>query len=239
MRVFAAIAVVALIGVAGIQPAASSPDMRSGTVLIFGDSTSSQYTDDPGDPQQGWWSKLAAERSLYPVTSAQAGGGIIKKGYGCSGTAIRERAKSVIERARPDEIWVAAGRNDLWVCIGGKVHAISPSFRGRAAKTFFAQLASYADAAGVDRRNVYITTVWGTRDIRQRHDVVMALWDGANAAGLRYINLPRLPLTMTRTDGTHPNAAGSSYIAEYLAPRMAPHVGASTDEQPPAATSVQ
>lgn len=238
MRILAAIAVVITVGLVGIHPASAAPDPRDGTVLIFGDSTTSQSTDDVGDPQRGWWSTLAESRNLYPVTSAQAGGGIIKKGIGCSGTAIRERSASVIARVKPDEIWIAAGRNDTKVCVNGVIRLISPTFRGKAAKAYFAQLAAIVDTAGIDRRNVYITTIWGTKDLVKRHDVVVALRDGAIAAGLKYVNLPRLSTAYTR-DGTHPNTAGHAYIASYLGGRMSPHFKPDVAAEPPAETVVQ
>jgi hypothetical protein len=49
----------------------------------------------------------------------------------------------------------------------------------------------------------------------QRHDVVVDMRDGARAAGLTFINTPRLDDTLTR-DGTHPNRRGSEYIANTL-----------------------
>lgn len=224
MRVLiSTIAVAAVATLALTSQASSAPEPRPGTVLVLGDSITSQYTDDPGDPIQGWWSILAERRGLTPIISAQAGGGLIKKGYGCAGTGVRERSTAVINRVRPDEIWLAIGVNDLHVCISGHPVPIAPSFRAKAATAYFAGLAQLADQLGIPRANIYVTTPWGTRDIRYRHDVVVTFQAAAVAAGLTYINLPRLGTELTR-DTAHPNTAGNRYIADFLGSRMAEHV---------------
>jgi lysophospholipase L1-like esterase len=193
----------------------AAPDPRPGTVLVLGDSITQQYTDDPGDPQQGWWSILAAQRNLTPITSAQGGGAIIKKGFGCIGTSIRERYIGAIRRTRPDEIWIASGKNETTVCINGSIVPVASAFRTQALATFFASLGELADEMGIPRDRVYVTTPWGTNNLDLRHDVVVDMAEGARAAGLTFINTPRLGDDKTR-DGTHPNLAGSQYIAAGL-----------------------
>lgn len=239
MRNLVALFAAVVFGVTVAQPAASAPDWRDGVVLVFGDSITSRYTDDPGDPMQGWWSKLAAERNLYPVTSAQGGGGLIKKGDGCNGTAVRERSGAVIDRVKPDEIWIAVGKNDTRVCINGVAVKISPSFRERAATAAFAKIATEAVAAGVDLRNVYVTVPWGTSGLSYRKSVVLTFASASRAAGLTFINVPRMDTTMTR-DGTHPNAKGNAYIADVFGGKMSPHFKPDpVPGPPPEVTSVR
>lgn len=188
-RILGSIAAAALTAVAalGIQ---ASPEPRGGEVLVFGDSITAQHTDDPGDPMQGWWSILAAERNLTPYVSAQAGGAILKPGFGCYGTGIRNRFEAVVERVQPDEIWIASGKNETTVCIDGKGVPVSPNFRRTALNTFFAQAAQVADANGIPRSKVYVTTPWGTNDIEDRSQIVIDMRDGARAHGLTFINIP-------------------------------------------------
>jgi lysophospholipase L1-like esterase len=223
VRILSIITAAIVAAIVTVQPADAKADPRDGTVLVFGDSTTMQYTDDPGDPQQGWWSRLAAVRNLEPVISAQFGGGLIKKGNGCEGTAVRERSTAVINRVRPDEIWFALGRNDTDVCVKGRKTPISPTFRNKATTAYFAQLAALADTNGIPRTSIYVTTIWGTKDITLRHDVVTTFATAAKAVGITYINTPRLPLTHTR-DATHPNTTGNAYVAELLGSKMRPRV---------------
>jgi lysophospholipase L1-like esterase len=208
-------------------PATSSPEPRPEDVLIFGDSISAQYTDDPGDTMQGWWSILAAQRNLTPYLSAQGGGAIIKPGFGCYGTAIRARFQAVVERVRPDEIWIASGRNETSVCINGSGTPVNAGFRTTALNNFFAFAGQVADDNGIPRSRVYVTTPWGTINLAQRHDIVIDMVQ-AREHGLTFINTPRLDDTLTR-DGTHPNRQGSEYIAATLAAGMpGPSVPAAT-----------
>lgn len=206
------------------SPATAELDTRKGVVLVFGDSITQRYTDDPGDPQQGWWSMLAQARELYPVTSAQGGGGLIKKGYSCTGTSVRERSTAVVTRVVPDEIWIAVGKNDTSVCINGRSVTISGTFRKNASTAYFAKLAVLADQLGIDRRNIYVTVPWGTNGLSHRKAVVETYRDAARAAGLRFVNIPYLGTSLT-ADGTHPNHKGSVYIYKTLAAGMAKHYG--------------
>lgn len=210
-RITTALAALALL-VTLASPAAPPP--RPEEVLIFGDSITAHHTDDPGDPMQGWWSILAEQRNLTPYVSAQGGGAIIKPGFGCYGTAIRERFQEVVERVQPDEIWIASGRNETSVCIDGSSVPVNAGFRTTALDGFFAHVAAVADANGIPRSRVYVTTPWGTVNLSQRHDIVIDMVQ-ARDHGLTFINVPRLDDTLTR-DGTHPNRQGSEYIAATL-----------------------
>jgi lysophospholipase L1-like esterase len=216
-RTTAAIALaLLLIGVS--VPASATPEPRPEEVLIFGDSISAQYTDDPGETMQGWWSILAAERNMTPYLSAQGGGAILKPGFGCYGSGIRDRFQEVVERVQPDEIWIASGRNETSVCIDGSGTPVNAGFRTTALNNFFAFAAGVADDNGIPRSRVYVTTPWGTINLAQRHDIVI---DHVQARdhGLRFVNIPRLGDELTR-DGTHPNREGSEYIANTLAASM-------------------
>lgn len=199
-------------------PAQASPDPRPGEVLVFGDSITAHHTDDPGDNMQGWWSILAAQRDLTPYVSAQGGGAVLKPGFGCYGTGIRDRFEEVVERVQPDEIWIASGRNETSVCIDGSSTPVNAGFRTTALNNFFAHVAEVADANGIPRDRVYVTTPWGTVNIQHRHDIVIDMMQARNH-GLTFINTPRLGDELTR-DGTHPNREGSEYIAATLAAGM-------------------
>lgn len=197
----------------------AAPNPRPETVLVFGDSITAQYTDDPGETMQGWWSILANQRNMTPIISAQGGGAIIKPGFGCYGSGIRNRFEAVVERVQPDEIWIASGRNETNVCINGSTTPVNPGFRRTALAAFFELAADVAEDNDIPLNRVYVTTPWGTEQITQRHDVVIDMRDGARDAGLTFVNIPRLDDTLTR-DGTHPNRQGSEYIANTLADSM-------------------
>lgn len=209
-----------MLTLAVIAPATvnTSPIPRPEEVLIFGDSITSHHTDDPGDNMQGWWSILAAQRNLTPYVSAQGGGAILKPGFGCYGTGIRDRFEETVERVQPDEIWIASGRNETSVCINGSAVPVNAGFRTSALDSFFEFAGQVADANGIPRSRVYLTTPWGTVNSTQRSAIVMDMVQ-ARDHGLRFINIPRLDDTLTR-DGTHPNRAGSEYIAATLAADM-------------------
>jgi lysophospholipase L1-like esterase len=205
-----------VVGAAAMSPlVVSSSEPEQPTALVFGDSITAQYTDDPGETMQGWWSMVADERGFTPVVSAQGGGAILKPGFGCYGSGIRNRFEAVVERVQPDEIWIASGRNETNVCINGSTVPVNPGFRRTALANFFELAGQVAEDNGIPRSKVYVTAPWGTVQITQRHDVVVDMRDGARAAGLTFINTPRLDDTLTR-DGTHPNRQGSEYIANTM-----------------------
>lgn len=198
--------------------ASAAPDPRGGDVLVFGDSITAHHTDDPGDNMQGWWSILAAERNLTPYVSAQGGGAILKPGFGCYGTGIRDRFVATVERVKPDEIWIASGRNETSVCINGSAVPVNAGFRTRALDAFFAKAALTADANGIPRNRVFVTVPWGTINGQYRDAIVADMMQASNH-GLTFIDTPALGDTLTR-DGTHPNRQGSEYIADTLAAGM-------------------
>src|SRR5690606_41215397 len=109
-RIYAVLAALAVAALALLAPssAAAAPEPRDGTVLVFGDSITAHHTADPGETMQGWWSILADRRNLTPIVSAQGGGAILKPGFGCYGSGIRDRFQAVVERTQPDEIWIAS-----------------------------------------------------------------------------------------------------------------------------------
>lgn len=217
-KIFRLLAALTFLAVAAPATATASPQLRPEEVLVFGDSITAHHTDDPGDNMQGWWSILAEERNMTPYVSAQGGGAILKPGFGCYGTAIRERFQEVVERVQPDEIWIASGRNETSVCINGSSTPVNAGFRTTALNNFFEFAAEVADANGIPRDRVFVTTPWGTINVTQRHDIVIDMMQARNH-GLKFINIPRLDDTLTR-DGTHPNREGSEYIAATLAAGM-------------------
>ncbi len=202
-----------LVGTA-LVPSSAEPTSHE-RLLVLGDSISGQYTDDPGDPMQGWWSMLGQRHGWETVVSAQAGGGLMKKGYGCYGTAVRERAASVIRRVRPTVIVVALGYNDIYVCKNGSGIKMSPTFRATAAAKAFQQIGDTAEAVGMRRSEVVVTVPWGTLRGSDRSSVVLDYRKGALAAGLSFVNVPRFTAAQTR-DLTHPNRIGSQLLADLV-----------------------
>lgn len=207
--------VVGVVVTAGLVPSAAAPDSTE-RVLVFGDSMTAQFTDDPGDPMQGWWSILGERHGLEMVTSAQGGGGLVKKGAGCYGTAIRERATKVISRVRPTIIIVAAGYNDDSVCgSDGRTKPTNAGWRAAEAVRVFERIGQAAEDAGMSRSDVVVTVPWGTLKLDKRTRVVIDYMTAARAAGLRFVNVRRFQVGET-IDRTHPNRLGATLIADTL-----------------------
>lgn len=202
-----------LVGTA-LGPTAAVPE-RHEHVLVFGDSITSQYTDDPGDPMQGWWSMLGQRQGWETTISAQAGGGLVKKGFGCYGTAVRERAAAVMRRVRPTVVVVALGYNDVSVCSKGRATPVNAAFRDMAAAAAFEQIGRVAEEVGMRRSDVVVTVPWGTLRRTDRARVATDYRDGAREAGLTFVNVPRFVPEQTR-DLTHPNRLGSAMLADRL-----------------------
>lgn len=202
-----------LVGTA-LGPTAAVPE-RHERVLVFGDSMTAQYTDDPGDPMQGWWSIVGERHGLEMVTSAQGGGGLLKKGSGCYGTAVRERASRVVERVRPTMILVAVGYNDKTICINGRGMPINAGFRSAKVASALEQIGAAAESVGMKRSDVVVTVPWGSLRLAERGPVVSDFAAGAKAAGLRFVNVRRFQ-AMETIDKTHPNRLGATVLADAL-----------------------
>jgi lysophospholipase L1-like esterase len=205
---------VALAVVTAMSPVRSATSSTP-VALVLGDSITQRYTDDPGDPMQGWWSMVGRKLGWDMVTSAQDGDGIVKKGSDCYGTAIRERQAAVVERVRPDWILVEAGYNDRTVCVDGQVKTAAVKWRAGAMTKAFAGLAALADRYGIARNHVVVTVPWGPAAVQYRHEVVIEISTAAKAAGLSWVNVPRFTADQVY-DGKHPKRAGSVYLASVM-----------------------
>jgi lysophospholipase L1-like esterase len=190
-----------------------APATRS-RLLVFGDSTSAWYSDQPGSPSQGWWSKVAASAGMDPVLSAESGSGVWARGNKCGGTRFDERLPE-IARTKPSKIIVATGRNDYHRCRGGQGQGYVTSSRAQieqAIANYMTKLQRSVAAAGLQPGDVYVTTPWGT----QLRSVHAWMWKAqkreAEKRGFRYVTVRFLDDTHT-LDGTHPNAAGNTKLA--------------------------
>lgn len=204
----------------GLAVVVATSPVRSATAttpvaLVLGDSITQRYTDDPGDPMQGWWSMVGRKLGWDMVTSAQDGDGIVKKGSDCYGTAIRERQAAVVERVRPDWILVEAGYNDRTVCVDGRSVPASVKWRTTAMTKAFADLGSLADRFGIARDHVVVSVPWGTSAVQYRHELVTEILDAARAARLSWVNTARFSTSQVY-DGKHPTRHGSQYFASVM-----------------------
>lgn len=216
--------VAVLLGLLAPPPAGSVSAEPTPVALVFGDSITQKYTNDPGDPLQGWWSMVGYELGWDIELSAQGGGGIVRKGQPCYGTAIRERMASVADRVRPDWIIVAAGYNDRSVCVNGVQKRAAVAWRTGAMVKAFAQLGALADQYGIPRSHVVVTVPWGTAAVQDRHELVVEIADAAEAAGLSWVNVRRF-VTGETWDLTHPNRKGSELLASVVLGRISSVVG--------------
>jgi lysophospholipase L1-like esterase len=187
--------------------------------LVFGDSMTEQGTDDPGETMQGWWSMVGYELGWFMVTSAQGGGGVVKRGYGCYGSSIRERDSAVVDRVRPDWIIVAAGYNDRYVCVNGVAKRAAIAWRTGAMVKAFEHLATLADKYGIPRSHVGVTVPWGPAAVQDRHELVVEISTAAAKAGVSWVNVRRLAHDES-WDGVHPNRQGSELVASVVLTRI-------------------
>jgi lysophospholipase L1-like esterase len=197
-------------------PTETTPTPSSGgRLLVFGDSTSAWFSDQPGSPSQGWWSKVAAKAGMEPVLSAESGSGMWARGNKCGGTRFDQRL-SEIARTKPSKIIVATGRNDYHRCVGGQGQGYVTSPRAQVEKAisnYMTKLERAVKDAGLDPKDVYVTTPWGT-DGRSVH---VWMWKAqkreAEKRKFNYVTVRFLDDKHT-LDRTHPNAAGNELFAK-------------------------
>lgn len=184
-------------------------------LLVFGDSTSAWFSDQPGSPSQGWWSKVAAKADMRAVLSAESGSGMWARGNKCGGTRFDQRL-SEIARIKPAKIIVATGRNDYHRCRGGQGQGYVTSPRAQvelAISNYMTKLDKARKAEGIPANEVYVTTPWGT-DGRSVHSW---MWKAqkreAEKRGFTYVTVRFLDDLFT-LDKTHPNALGNTKLAD-------------------------
>ncbi len=215
VRRSAPLAVVALV-FALLSGAPASSSVSGRTMLVFGDSISSWYSDEKGSPSRAWWSFVGERLNMNVRVSAEPGSGYWDRGNLCGGTTFGDRLGQVA-RVRPDVVVVAGGRNDYRGCTGhgSQQRGIKRSSSEKAVKSYLGKLAAAVDRAGVPRSNVYVFTPWGTV-IREKHYYIWrAQRKYAKAYGFKYVEVRFLDRKYT-LDGTHPNEAGSRRLADGL-----------------------
>lgn len=184
-------------------------------LLVFGDSTSAWFSDQPGSPSQGWWSKVAAKADMRAVLSAESGSGMWARGNKCGGTRFYDRL-SEIDRIKPAKIIVATGRNDYHRCAGGQGQGYVTSSRARVEKAiadYMGALQRTVDRADIPRNEVYVTTPWGTAGRSVHTWMWKAQKREAEKRGFTYVTVRFLDDLFT-LDKTHPNALGNTKLAE-------------------------
>ncbi|WP_311208792.1 MULTISPECIES: SGNH/GDSL hydrolase family protein [unclassified Aeromicrobium] len=187
-------------------------------MLVYGDSTSSWYNEEPGSPSEGWWAIVARQLGADVTLSAEHGSGMWARGNKCQGTRLADRLGEV-GRVRPDIIIVAMGFNDDHGCdANNRKVPIYESSSKRAVDIALTALAARVDAAGLDRSTVYVTTPWGS----SKMDVHYWMWREQKAVaerlGFTYVTTMRFNDREQTVDTVHQNRPGNlNMAARFLA----------------------
>jgi len=206
MIVTAALATAMLFG--AMSAPASAKDGPN--LHVVGDSITAWYNDAKGHPMRGWWSMLAERKGMAATTSAIGGTGFLRpcNGAGQRRTNFRERLGAV-RRANADVLIVEGGRND-WRACNGKRYSDKQIRQG--VNRYFKSLRTVVRQERISK--VYVTTVWGSRDHRNRDRIAPVVKRYAERYGFKF---KQINLTRSQTlDGTHPNERGNRKIAKIM-----------------------
>jgi lysophospholipase L1-like esterase len=211
------------VGVSTLVNGAVAADDRP-HIMVIGDSYSARYVDETGSTARAWWSYLREDLDAKVTVAAESGAGILMRGTGCTGKRLGDYSTLArLQEVSPDIVVVAAGANDWGHCVDGKrtSHMRTPTLIKRWVDRYFGQLAVDTKAAGIPRRNVYVTSLWGQQLLTKngkdsgRATIVGYYRAAAKANGFTWVEIPRLEHRHTLDaetgtgDVTHPNISGS------------------------------
>lgn len=178
-------------------------------IVVIGDSITARYNDDPGDPDQGWWSVTGRRFDADVRTYAQSGSGYLRPGHRCTGNRFIDRPNAYMGPA-PSIVIVEGGRNDWARCVDDAFVPSTDAEVRHAVSTYLGVLQTYLPRS---TRIVVLGPPWGPLDRADGARVTRIIADEARAHGLQFIST-RGALTADRVvDGIHPNRDGSLAIA--------------------------
>lgn len=188
------------------------------TVLIFGDSITARYNDDPTSLGYGWWARTAYGLKMTPVVNAFSGSGMQVLGPNCKayGTSFVDRL-GLIDETVPDMIIVEGGRNDMFRCKDSRHRPINTkSYAYAGINTYMKALRQHVNTIGLDPSKVYVVTPWGTKEKQWRALIVKYTKALARAQGFHFIDTPMIPATHLNSDRIHPNIRGSRALSNQV-----------------------
>ena len=195
-------------GATGDAPVPTSKLAPHGIVVV-GDSITARYDDEPGSPDQGWWSVTGRRFDADVRTYAQSGSGYLRPGHVCTGNRFIDRPDAFTGPA-PSILIVEGGRNDWARCVDGAFVPSTDAELRHAVSTYLGVLKTYLPAS---TRIVVLAPPWGPLDRAEGVRVTGIIRDEARTHGLQFVSM-RGALTADRViDGVHPNRDGSLAIA--------------------------
>ena len=178
-------------------------------IVVVGDSITARYNDEPGSPDQGWWSVTGRRFDADVRTYAQSGSGYLRPGHVCTGNRFIDRPDAFTGPA-PSILIVEGGRNDWARCVDGAFVPSTDAELRHAVSTYLGVLKTYLPTS---TRIVVLAPPWGPLDRAEGVRVTRIVGAEARAHGLQFVSM-RGALTADRVvDGVHPNRDGSLAIA--------------------------
>lgn len=186
-------------------------------IVVVGDSITARYNDDPGDPDQGWWSVAGRRFDADVRTYAQSGSGYLRPGHRCTGNRFIDRPDAFMGDA-PSIVIVEGGRNDWATCVDGQFVTSTDAELRRAVSTYLDVLQTYLPSS---TRIVVLGPPWGPLDRAEGKRVTAIVRDEAAAHGLEFISTWGALTADRVVDGVHPNRDGSLAIARRVVRALA------------------
>lgn len=182
-------------------------------IVVVGDSITARYDDDPGSPEQGWWSFVGRHYEADVRTFAQSGSGYQRPGQRCGGNRFIDRPEA-FEGPAPSVFIVEGGRNDWASCRQGGLVESTDAAVQQAVNRYF----------DVVKRNLPRTTrivvlapPWGPLDPWQQRRITSIVHTAAKRHGLEYVATKGTLDRPGRTvDGVHPTLEGSKALGDVV-----------------------
>ncbi|KQP27128.1 hypothetical protein ASF37_11290 [Aeromicrobium sp. Leaf289] len=217
MLVTVALALLISLGVTAGRQGAIGTEPGTGPfpqgVVVVGDSITARYDDDPGSPEQGWWSFVGRHFDTEVRTFAQSGSGYQRPGHRCGGNRFIDRPEA-FEGPAPSVFIVEGGRNDWATCRqGGLVESTDAAVQQAVDRYFDVVERSLPRTT----RIVVLGPPWGPLDPWQQRRITSIVHTAAKRHGLEYVatkgSLDRPGRTV---DGVHPTLAGSRALGDVV-----------------------
>lgn len=186
------------------------PDTAPHEIVVVGDSITARYNDQPGDPDQGWWSVVGRHYGASVRTYAQSGSGYLREGLGCTGNRFRDRPQA-FDGPTPSIFIVEGGRNDWSQCVDGRFRTATDA---QIAAAVDAYLGSLRRSLPPSTRIMVLGPPWGPTQPLEGLRVTAIVRESAVSHGLEFVDTRGTLDTDRVVDGVHPNRAGSLEIAD-------------------------
>ena len=178
-------------------------------IVVVGDSITARYNDEPGDPDQAWWSVAGRRFAAEVRTYAQSGSGYLRPGHSCTGNRFIDRPDA-FTGTDPSIVIVEGGRNDWARCVDGVFVPSTDEEVEHAVGTYLDVLQTYLPGS---TRIIVLGPPWGPLDRADGARITRIIKTEASARGLQFISTSGALTADRVVDGIHPNRDGSLAIA--------------------------